>query len=804
MRMALKTRWIKILKDIWSYRSRSLLVILSIAVGVAAVGMINNAGKIIQRDLYGQFEAGNPAYLEIFVSPFQKELANSVAGMREVKITQARRVVGASILNNKNQWEDLTVNVLADYKDIQVNRFSLEQGSSEPGIREIVLERQSAKLLGVKLGDQVSVEMPDKRRFLLTVTGIVHDVYVMPMTLLGQATGYVSMDTLEWMGAKPYFNRLDIMTSSENTSKESVLEIGNLIRDRTIEPSGYIVSSIRIPGIGSNPGQHWAQNQIHGFILILQIMGVLAVILSAGLVINTVSAILTQQIKQIGIMRSLGADRSQMVVMYLANILVLSLLGLVLAIPMGLLGAWWLSEFAAKFLNFNVTQVNLPLSVLSLQLALGLFMPLGVAMVPILSGTRLSVYDAIYQYGLTNDSEHGGITHVLGKLRQLSPPIALSLRNTFRKKSRLAFTLVTLTLAGAMFIAAFSTRSSLTSQINDVGRYIIFDASIGLPGGANRFAAEREALRVPGVTLAEGWATAVGVIVRNDGSETQEFEIVGLPSDSATIDPLILQGSWLSAEKSQQVVINQDLLEEEPDLKVGDQILIKIGDKKRVFEIAGLASKHLSGGRIYMDYRDFERFTGRQNQVDTIRVLSAQGKPTIPAIQDSIAKSLDERFKNSNFTYTSSNTRHSFLGKFTEVFNIILIVLVIMAGLLAIVGGLGLTGSLGMNVLERTREIGVLRAVGANNFIVRQVVVVEGVVVGMISWFLGAALSAPSGWALASAVIYAVLKIQPHFRYSFGGLFIWLGLVLLIGVFSSLAPARKAAKLRVREVLDYE
>lgn len=802
--MVMRVRWIKILKDIWAYKSRSLLVILSITVGVAAVGMINNASKLIQRDLYAQYNAGNPAYLQIYVSPFQKELVNAVAGMREVEVAQARRVVEASVLNRKEAWEDLTINVLSDYKDVKVNQYKLVRGSSVPGIREIILERQSAKLLGVDIGDVINVEMPDKRRFALKLTGIVHDVYVMPMALLGEASGYISMDTLEWMGERPYYTRLDIIPAGRPAEKAVVLETGNLIGDRTIEPAGYKVNSIRIPGVGSDPGQHWAHNQIQGFLLILQIMGILAVLLSGGLVINTVSAILTQQIKQIGILRTLGADRKQIIALYLVNVLILSSLGLALAIPLGLAGAWRLTEFAAGFLNFDTAQVVLPLSVLGLQIFLGLLMPAGVALGPILSGARISIYDAIYQYGLGAETKPNPVARLFGRIRQQSIPISLSFRNTFRKKSRLAFTLITLTLAGAMFIAAFSTRSSLTSQIKDVGRYLVYDASIGLPGGINRSAAEREALRVSGVTIAEGWATAVGVVVRPDGSESQEFEVVGLPAQSATIEPMLLTGKWLEGSQNLQVVINQDLLEDEPNLQVGDQILLKIGDKKRAFEIAGVVSKHLSGGRIYMEYNDFERFTGRQNQVDVVRVLSVAGKPAKPATQDLIAMQLEERFKNANLTYTSSNTRHTFLGRFSDVFNIILIVLVIMAGLLAIVGGLGLTGSLGMNVLERTREIGVLRAVGASNLIVRQVVVVEGLVVGMMSWVLGAILSAPSGWALASAVIYAVLKTQPHYRYSFDGLFIWLGLVIMIGVFASLAPALNAARLRVREVLEYE
>jgi putative ABC transport system permease protein len=127
-----------------------------------------------------------------------------------------------------------------------------------------------------------------------------------------------------------------------------------------------------------------------------------------------------------------------------------------------------------------------------------------------------------------------------------------------------------------------------------------------------------------------------------------------------------------------------------------------------------------------------------------------------------------------------------------------------MAALLAIVGGLSLTGTMGINVMERTREIGVLRAVGADNFAVRQVVVIEGVVVGLISWVLAAILSGPSGRALAGAVVRAVFETELSYRYSVLGLLLWLGIVVMIGIFASLAPARSAAQLTVREVLDYE
>jgi putative ABC transport system permease protein len=802
--MELHARWAKILKDIWGNKARSLLVIFSIAVGVAAVGMINNAGRIAKRDLYGTYRAGNPAHLYVYVSPFEDELASAVEGMREVESAQSRRTADASVYSNYGEWEDITLNVLPDYEDVKVNQYTLEQGTSTPRVREIILERKSAKGLGLELGDTITVEMENERRYALTVTGIIHDMYIMPYNITDQATGYVTMETLEWMGETPYFNRLDIIVSENKSGSDHVLAVGELIRDRTVESAGYVVGRMEIPGVGSAPGEHWAQNQIKGFLLILQVMGILAIFLSGGLIVNTISAILVQQVKQIGIMRSVGAVRKQIIEMYITNVVVFSLLGLLFAIPVGLLGAWGLVALAGDVLNFDVTRVDLAWQIVLLQAATGLIMPIGVALFPIIAGTRISVYDAIYQYGLSGEGKRGPIEKLLVKIRNLSPPVMLSLRNTFRNKARLAFTLVTLTLAGAMFVSVFSTRASLTRHINEIERYIDYDASLRVPGGANIRTVEREALRIPGVTVAEGWSSASGVLLHADGSESEDIELVGLPYDSVTIDPKLLGGRWLQPEDTTQVVINEDLLEDEPDIAVGSEITVEVDDKERTFEVVGIVSKHLSGARIYMNYGAFARLTDRPNEASVVRVRASAEALSSPAQQDKIAELLEERFDNAGLSSENAQTSHAIFSNFTSVFNIILIVLVIMATLLAVVGGLGLTGTMGINVLERTREIGVLRAVGASTDAVRKVVVVEGITVGLMSWILAAILSAPTGLALAGAVVQAVFETELSYQYSYIGLGIWLAIVSLIGVASSLAPARSAAQLTVREVLDYE
>ena len=798
-------RWNKILHDIWDNKSRSLLVIFTLAIGIAAVGMINNTARMIKRDLFGDFAGTHPASISLSISPFPKELASSVTALREVELAEARRTVSAYTQDSKAVRHNLQMVAVPDFKNIQIDRVTVEAGANEPGLRDILLERSTAQGLGLSLGDMLPVEMENGNRYNLKITGIIHDMSTQPYSVSDDALGYVSMATLEWMGETPYYNTLKLVVAEDKLDRSHVLSVAAFARDHVIEPAGYKVYAMSIMSPDGTPGDHWVKKPLNGVLLMLQIMSVLAIFLSGGLMVNTISAVLVQQIKQIGIMRSVGATRRQIVLLYLGYVSVLSVIGLIIAIPLGLACAEWLNHLAADFLNYDTGPVDLPWAILLLQVGLGLLMPPVVAIFPILSGTRISVYDAIYQYGLiSGEGKRGWIEKLLVRIRHINPPVMLSLRNTFRNKPRLAFTLITLTVAGAMFMAAFSSYSTVQNQVKELARYIAFDASINIPGGANRYTAEREALRIPEVKVAEGWSLENGFIVHPDGSEGDRIEIVGLPDNAQTIEPRLVTGRWLLPGDTNQVVVNEDLTAKETGLRVGDKISIKFNGQERSLEVIGIASKHMMGARVYMNYSQMAKLTGRYNQVDTMRVLATPGALVSAAEQQAIGKDLEKRFEDAKISQGSSETSSEIFESMGNAFNIILAVLLLVAIILAVIGGLGLTGTMGLNILERTREIGVLRAVGASHFSVRQVVVVEGVSVAAISWILSALISYPVGRLLAEALVRASFGTQASFSYSPWGLLTWMAVVILIGVFASLAPAHNAARLTVREVLNYE
>ena len=127
-----------------------------------------------------------------------------------------------------------------------------------------------------------------------------------------------------------------------------------------------------------------------------------------------------------------------------------------------------------------------------------------------------------------------------------------------------------------------------------------------------------------------------------------------------------------------------------------------------------------------------------------------------------------------------------------------------MAVLLAVVGALGLTGTMGINVLERTREIGIMRAIGASSLEIGKVFVVEALSIGLISWFVGVILSLPVAAVLSYQVGVLFLHHPMSFTVSLLGAGIWLLLSTLLSVLASLLPAWNATRLSVRDVISYE
>ena len=128
----------------------------------------------------------------------------------------------------------------------------------------------------------------------------------------------------------------------------------------------------------------------------------------------------------------------------------------------------------------------------------------------------------------------------------------------------------------------------------------------------------------------------------------------------------------------------------------------------------------------------------------------------------------------------------------------------VMALLLGVVGALGLAGTMTMNVVERSREIGVMRAIGARDRAVLIVFLVEGLLIGFLAWLIGVAISLPISKVLSDALGESFVQRPLAYTPAIDGIVYWLIAVAILALVASFLPAFRATRLAVREVLAYE
>jgi putative ABC transport system permease protein len=174
------------------------------------------------------------------------------------------------------------------------------------------------------------------------------------------------------------------------------------------------------------------------------------------------------------------------------------------------------------------------------------------------------------------------------------------------------------------------------------------------------------------------------------------------------------------------------------------------------------------------------------------------------ATQKRVQQSMEALFKQAGIQVSTSNTGIEWNESQANQMGMLIKVMMEMAVMIAMVGGLGLMGTMSMNVLERTREIGVMRAIGASNGAIFRLVVVEGMLIGVISWALALLLSVPITFVLNQGVGIAILTVAMDFAFGWKGITLWLLVVLGVSAAASLLPAWNAVRLTVREVLAYE
>jgi putative ABC transport system permease protein len=796
----MSSRWKKVWADFWGNKSRTFLIIITIAVGVLAVGFNTSLGLYMAESMDGDYLSASPAEATVYAGPLDDDMVKIAREVPGVDAIEGRRSTSAKVVRTDDKKVTIQFTAVEDPAHTTLNELkpALGDTSLPPlGDKQIIVDA-SAQSLGYQIGDKIVVELNNGRHRELTFAGYMHNVTGFPYSFTSTMDAYVTPKTLDWLGGSPNYDSLAISVAEKQTDQEHVTRVAQAVADR-VERAGATIYFVSV----YQPGHHFAYSISNGVFFILTVLGYMTVFLSGFLIVNTITALMAQQTRQIGIMKAVGGGNSQVFTMYITLILIFGLTALAIAVPLANSGAKTFGAGMAQYLNFHPGPYVGYRSALIQQVIVALVVPLLAAMWPIYNSVRVTVREAISDYGIGGNTKRQDKS-VSKSALFLSRPMRLSLRNAFRKKTRLILTLITLVLAGAIFIGVYNLWASFDKTIQDIQGYFLADINISFGRYYRYDEVAAMAEKIPGVSSVEGWTEYAGTLVsdKKDGAGTQIL-FVAPPSTSTLIDPVITAGRWLTTGDENAIVIGNHLLKIFPDLKVGDWLTIKVDEKETNWHIVGVYSitGNVSPPLLYVNYEYLSQLVGAPGQVYSLRVLTEQHDAIS---QRRISDQLQALYESHGIGVGSVQLGAEFIRDQKAQTDVLVYFMLGMAAMIAVVGGLGLMGTMSINVLERTREIGVMRAVGASNSDIQGIVIVEGLVIGLISWAISILLSIPITGILCFGVGMAILTAPMPAVYGVTGIIAWLIFTLVLATIASGLPARRASRLTVRDTLAYE
>jgi putative ABC transport system permease protein len=580
----------------------------------------------------------------------------------------------------------------------------------------------------------------------------------------------------------------------------------------------------------------------------------IALFVGAFVIFNTLSITVAQRTREFATMRTVGASRRQILWSVIVEALTIGIVASIIGLFVGFGLAVGLNElFKALDLELPTANMVFATRTIVVSLLVGTIIALVAGLFPAIRATRVPPIAAVRE----------GFTLPPGRFHRFTPYIALAVLglallllgySMFRDDLDTATRL--LSIAGGVLLL-FTGVAMISSQLVRPLAYVVGWPARKLGGSAGKLASGNSA-RNPGRTAATAAALMIGialvtfvavlangmkasnreaieeqvsadyVITAQDGftpfvaaagdaaRDSDDAEVVsnvrsdlGKVGDASTyvtgIDPMTILETYTFDWKEGDDNLVRNLgpndaivdakFAEDHDIAVGDTITILTPSGQSVDRrVRGLYEPPpfypLLGG-VSVTIQTFDSYYERpRNQFTFVNVAGDPNDGTTQSLEAAVASFPDAKVQ----------TREAWIDQQDEDFNQFLTMLYVLLALSVIVSIFGMVNTLVLSVFERTRELGMLRAVGMTRRQARSMVRHESVITALI----GAALGLPLGIFLAALVTRALQEFDVRFSIPWGQLVFFAVIAVIVGIVAAIMPARRAAKLNVLRALQYE
>jgi putative ABC transport system permease protein len=778
-------------------------MVVAIAVSLTVFGGVLFAWSASGRETGAAYMGTEPASATILLD--KPVDANTMAAI----VTEAGRRPGVIAATGRTQFDsDVEVNGQARAIPLQVfaaapddpmrmARFQRQRGTWPPAPGEILLGQDTLSLLDVVVGDTITIEPPGTEPLRLRVADTVYDPSLAPAPQEQRGHAYLPTTSLGLDQLKIQIADPGQATPSRDrdTVVAAVGEVGQWLQ----REHGMAIREIQVP----EPYAHPHQWQADALLLSLLAGGAAALLLSTILVATMLNNLFTQQIPQIGIMKAIGARSGRVGRLYLAMTLLVSAVATLLALgPAVLVGRLGVSNFMG-FLGVEPVSLAAPAWTYVVIIAAGVGLPPLMALLPLIKASRTTVRSAIDHHGVGSRSATG----ILTRLGGLNRGLLMALRNMIRRPARFALSASLLACAGMVFVAGMSLSSGVQAVEEEQNAARTWDVDVQLA----RPVPMADVPAVPDVSRIEGFAVAqTGVAGPGQVPLTRTYPdqghgrvaVTAIPSGTTTFTtPALLEGRWLNPGETGAIVLNQITRDNTvPNTHAGDTVELSVGGRPTTWQVVGIVEEKGHGSGAYTTAEGFAAAMRQPPHVTQLRITTtSHDEQTRTTVADAINKALTTQGIEVRSATSISRGEAITAGHLGPIVLIVLVIAVAMG----LVGGIGLASTMSANILDRTREFGVMHAIGARPGTVRRIVVAEGILLALTSCVVAIIPALVLTRLLGSGVGNLFFSAPLPYRVSLLAVGIWLVVAVLGAALATDTAASRASRITVREALAY-
>jgi len=773
----------KAYRDITRRKLRSLLTAVGIAIGVASMVAVVSTMQNLRRAQADAFANTSQADLTYWVWDAPPGLRRSLEALPNVAAVEMRNTYFTKALLD-GQWRDIWFIGIEDFGAMSVNVIKLLEGRY-PGPDEVLLEVSSKEVASVVIGQEIAYRSgPEYAERTLIISGFAWSPTYPSAVFTNLILAYVPATKVRQMLGISGSNQLLIKLVDVAQRERTMSAIAHILEHRGIQ---YDTPIIRDP-------EHFiGKRELESLGLLLLLFSGVGLVVSGFLSANTLAAIVTEQVSEIGVMKAVGATRARILQFYLLIALFYGFGGTAIGLLLGTVGGWFLLDWVGHTLNMPISLWPSTAALL-LGISVGTLITVLAGLVPALQGAGISVKEALSSYGLTSTYGQSMLDRWLQRLRILPPLVAMSVRNLARRKARNIVTILFIAIAAAALLAAQSVRQSVEQAIDQIfdtyhaDAWVWFEEWVG-----TSFATSLKA--IPQVVEAEAWHFTNGWVALD------RVRVWGLPEGSKLYQPQLVSGRWFKIGEFNAAVVSSELAASR-GIHPGDVITVELSGGQREFRVIGIVVDNsiflgsTVAGKVFIPVRTMERMRGILHWAS---FFALQFDEHSPVYVDKALADIERKFRHLRPGTEAAYRDMEGAMKQTRLLSIALYMVTL---LIALAGGIGMLNTLTLNIVERRREIGVLRAIGAGNVSLVQIFMAEGLTMGLLGWVLSIMLGYPLGLLFVHVLGGVLFQIAFVFPPSF--LLLSFGFCLVLSITASLVPALGAARLPAQQALRYE